>query len=227
MFFVVFSFGTSWTQWSSRFTLTPHGKSMMHRCSFHESISYLGGAMHQCPNCRHYLSWWEKTAATQVRVDTPTKPHEAASLKMDDGPGLVGLVKWFSNNTYKKRIQGWWKSCWVFRVLCLRLAQNGLVALFWGSAFWGWQILCLSSWSQVHKRYETSLILLLGLDPWPLDPLDPPKFFINLTYPLIMRLDVSHLSGQCHHQHWWANHMEINTEILKYCTRNGHETRLL
>ena len=22
-----------------------------------------------------------------------------------------------------------------------------------------------------------SLILLVGLDPWPLDPLDPPKFF--------------------------------------------------
>lgn len=97
--------GELFSQWSSRFTLTPHGKSMMHRCSLIESMSYLGGAMHQCPNCRHYLSWWEKTAATpQVRVDTPTKPHEAASPKMDDGQGLVGLVKWFSNNTYKKRI---------------------------------------------------------------------------------------------------------------------------
>ena len=150
--------GELFSQWSSRFTLTPHGRSMMHRCSLIESMSYLGGAMHQCPNCRHYLSWWEKTAATpQVRVDTPTKPHEAASPKMDDGQGLVGLVKWFSNNTYKKRIQGWWKwkSFWVFRVLSLRLAQNGLVALLWGSAFWGWQILCLSSWSQVHERYET------------------------------------------------------------------------
>lgn len=48
------------SQWSSRFTLTPHGKSMMHRCSLIESMSYLGGAMHQCPNCRHYLSGWEK-----------------------------------------------------------------------------------------------------------------------------------------------------------------------
>lgn len=25
-----------------------------------------------------------------------------------------------------------------------------------------------------------SLILLSGLDPWPLDPLDPPKFFKDL-----------------------------------------------
>lgn len=51
------------SQWSSRFTLTPHGKSMMHRCSLIESMSYLGGAMHQCPNCRHYLSWWEKNSS--------------------------------------------------------------------------------------------------------------------------------------------------------------------
>lgn len=55
----------------------------------------------------------------------------------------------------QKKDTGWWKSFWVFRVLCLRLAENGLVALFWGSAFWGLQILCLSSWSQVHERYET------------------------------------------------------------------------
>ena len=27
-----------------------------------------------------------------------------------------------------------------------------------------------------------SLILLLGLDPWPLDPLDPPKFFKDFLF---------------------------------------------
>ena len=105
MFFVVFSFGPScFLNDLQDSHLHRMAKSMMHRCTLIESMSYLGGAMHQCPNCRHYLSWWEKTAATpQVRVDTPTKPHEAASPKMDDGQGLVGLVKWFSNKTYKKK----------------------------------------------------------------------------------------------------------------------------
>ena len=93
--------------WSELFSQW-HGKWMMHRCSFHESMSYLGGAMHQCPmvdTTFPNLSWWEKTAATlQVRVDTPTKPHEAAKHRRwkDDSQGLIGLVKWFSNNTYKK-----------------------------------------------------------------------------------------------------------------------------
>ena len=33
----------------------------------------------------------------------------------------------------------------------------------------------------VHSE-EKSLILLLGLDPWPLDPLDPPKFFKDFLF---------------------------------------------
>lgn len=201
MFFVVFSFGPSCF-------LNDLQDSHLHRTANRWCIDAVW--LNRChtwevpctnvPIVDTTFPGGKKTAATpQVRVDTPTKPHEAASPKMDDGQGLVGLEKWFSNKTYKKRIQGWWKSFWVFRVLCLRLAENGLVALCWGSAFWGWQILCLSSWSQVYKRYE--------------------------TWPLIMTLDVAHLSGQGHHQHWWANHMEINT--CNYCTRNGHETRLL
>ena len=33
-----------------------------------------------------------------------------------------------------------------------------------------------------QEKYLNSLILLLGLDPWPLDPLDPPKFFKDFIF---------------------------------------------
>ena len=58
--------------------------------------------------------------------------------------------------------------------------QNVLCETFWIH-------FCLDNTSMTKNRniknqLPNSLILLLGLDPWPLDPLDPPKFFKDFLF---------------------------------------------